>query len=94
MAFEKGKSGNPAGKPVGTVSKLNKTFKELLLSTIDELQNDPKAKLAAWAKENPTEFYKIAARLIPTEVNAKVEAVQLRDWVVTPVKPEDSDEGK
>ena len=28
---------------------------------------------AAWAQENPTEFYKIAARLIPAEINAKVD---------------------
>jgi hypothetical protein len=39
----------------------------------DDLQADPKANLLSWGKENPTEFYKIAAKLIPTEVNANVE---------------------
>ena len=29
---------------------------------------------AAWARENPTEFYKIAARLIPSEVNVKADS--------------------
>ena len=28
------------------------------------------AAFAAWARENPTEFYRIASRLIPTEITA------------------------
>lgn len=67
------KPGNP-GKPPGTQNKLTKTVKETVLAVFNELQEDPKVKLSAWAKEEPTEFYRIAAKLIPTEVNAKVQS--------------------
>jgi hypothetical protein len=66
--FEKG---NP-GKPKGAKNKVTKTFKELLQNAIDELQDDPKANMIVWAKENPTEFYKIASKLIPTELQGNL----------------------
>ncbi len=66
--FEKGN----AGKPKGAVNNLTKTFKDLLILTLEEIQADPKANLLTWAKDNPTEFYKIASKLIPTEVKAEV----------------------
>lgn len=64
--------GNP-GKPKGAKNKVTKTFKELLQNAVDALQDDPKANMVKWAKDNPTEFYKIAAKLIPTEVNANID---------------------
>jgi Mlc titration factor MtfA (ptsG expression regulator) len=60
------------GRVKGTQNRLTKTFKELLADTISDLQNDKKANLKSWAKENPTEFYKIAAKLIPTEVTGNI----------------------
>lgn len=72
MAFEKGKP-KTGGKVKGTPNKLTKTVKETVLAAFNDLQQDPKANIMAWAKEQPTEFYKIAAKLIPTEVNANVE---------------------
>lgn len=77
--FEKGNK----GKPKGAVNKLTKTFKELLTESIKDLQLDKKANLTSWAKENPTEFYKIAAKLIPTEVTANVtvdKPTLIIDW--------------
>lgn len=41
----------------------------------NDLQEHPTAKLAAWAEKEPTEFYKIAAKLIPTEVTTTVKTV-------------------
>ena len=67
--FEKGN----AGKPKGAVNHLTRTVKETVLAAFNDLQQDAKANITSWAKENPTEFYKIAAKLIPTEVNANVE---------------------
>lgn len=64
--------GNP-GKPKGAKNKVTKTFKELLQNAVDALQDDPKANMVKWAKDNPTEFYKIAAKLIPTELQGSVE---------------------
>lgn len=69
MKFEKG---NP-GRVAGTQNKLTRTVKETVLAVFNELQEDPQVKLSAWAKSEPTEFYKIAAKLIPTDVKATVE---------------------
>ena len=72
MGFEKGHQ-KMGGKVKGSQNKLTRTVKETVLAVFDDLQLDPKANLLSWGKENPTEFYKIAAKLIPTEVNANVE---------------------
>lgn len=66
--FEKG---NP-GKKKGTKNKLTKTVKETVLNTFNELQDDPKANILAWAKKHPGLFYQIAAKLIPTELNNNI----------------------
>lgn len=60
------------GRPPGTQNKFTRTVKETVLAVFNELQEDPEAKLSAWAKKETTEFYRIAAKLIPTEVQAKV----------------------
>lgn len=68
------KPGNP-GKQPGTLSKLNRTVKETVLAVFNDLQEDPQVSLAAWAKNEPTEFYRIAAKLIPTEITGTVKQV-------------------
>lgn len=60
------------GRQKGTPNKLTKTVKEAFETAFEEMQGDPAVKLGAWGKANPTEFYKLAARLIPAEINAKV----------------------
>lgn len=54
------------GRPKGAVNKTTRAFKEAILICYEGIGGD--AAFAAWAKRNRTEFYKIAARLIPTEV--------------------------
>ncbi len=61
------------GRPVGAKNVVNKTVKETVLTIFNKLQNDPEANLEAWAKSDLTEFYRIASKLIPTEVTAAVE---------------------
>jgi hypothetical protein len=72
------------GKPKGAQNKLTKSVKEAFEIAFSELQEDKEANLTNWAKDNTTEFYKLAAKLIPTSVNAdltsKGEAVKL--WQV------------
>lgn len=68
------KPGNP-GKPQGATNKLTKTVKETVLAVFNELQDDPKANLASFAKKYPRDFYNIAAKLIPTEVTGTVKNV-------------------
>lgn len=78
--FEKGNS----GKPKGAKNKLTKSVKEAFEIAFNELQGDKEANLANWAKENTTEFYKLAAKLIPTSVNADLttQGEKLRLWKV------------
>ena len=78
--FEKGNS----GRPKGSKNKLTTTVKETVLDAFNELQLDPKANLVAWGKKNPTPFYQIAAKLIPTEIQGKFEQtvnLPISKWV-------------
>lgn len=54
------------GRPKGARNKFSKTFREGLILAYHRL-GGAKA-LQSWGKANPTEFYRIAARLIPTEI--------------------------
>lgn len=67
--FEKG---NKAASKRGP-NKITRTVKETVLAVFNDLQEDPQANLAAWAKTRPTDFYNIAAKLIPTEVKANID---------------------
>lgn len=62
------------GRPKGSQNKTTKAFKEAVLAVYHDIGGNE--ALAKWAKENPTEFYKICARLIPTEVNANIGSTQ------------------
>lgn len=70
MAAKKGhkKSG---GRKKGSQNKFTKTVKSVFSNVFHDLQNDPEAKLSVWAKENTTEFYKLATKLIPTELTGE-----------------------
>ena len=72
-SFKKGEVANPKGRGEGNQNKLTKTVKETVLAAFNELQNDPKANIVTWGKENPAMFYQIAARLIPTEISGNLE---------------------
>lgn len=76
--FEKGNS----GKPKGAKNKLTKSVKEAFEVAFNELQGDSEANLASWAKENTTEFYKLAAKLIPTSINADLTSKGEKLWQV------------
>lgn len=69
--FQPGNSGRPSGTP----NKLTRTVKETVLAVFNDLQSDPKVNLESWAKNEPTEFYRIAAKLIPTEITGTVKTV-------------------
>jgi len=53
-----GGGGNRGGKP----DKVYAAFKDMVRSTLNHMGQ---AQLNQWAKDNPGDFYKIAARLIP-----------------------------
>ena len=56
------------GRQAGTPNKITAAFKDALRFVYEDIGGN--AAFSEWAKENPTEFYKICARLIPTEVAA------------------------
>lgn len=53
------------GRKKGSANKLTKSARAAFQHAFDA--NGGGAALAAWAKANPTEFYKLYARLIPVE---------------------------
>jgi hypothetical protein len=61
--FKKGQSGNPGGRRRGAANKVTRAFREAISVVFDGLGGT--AHLLKWARENTTEFYRIAARLVP-----------------------------
>ena len=61
--FKKGESGNPGGRRRGATGKVTRAFREAISTVFDELGGT--THLFTWAKKNPGDFYRIAARLVP-----------------------------
>lgn len=64
------------GRQPGSPNRVTRTVKEVFEQTFKDLQADdtkPHA-LANWAQLQPAEFYKLAAKLIPTDIKASVTA--------------------
>lgn len=75
MPFKKGDVPNPNGRGKGTENELTKkmkSVKQTIMDAFNELQLDKKANIIAWGKENPRDFYNIASKLIPTEIEARI----------------------
>lgn len=62
MPFTKGNG----GRPRGAKNKTTLAFKEAVMRAFSGIGGDK--AFQTWAKANQTEFYKIASKLIPTEV--------------------------
>lgn len=60
------------GRVKGQTNKFTKSIKDTFEGVFKQLQQNraanAKAKLSAWARENPGDFYKLAVRLIPAEI--------------------------
>ena len=89
--WTKGNSPRKQKGQIHTATKLMRTVRDVVLSAFNELQGDPKANIVSWGKSNPTAFYNIAARLIPTQVKASIEGIDVLkvEIIALPkVKPE------
>lgn len=70
------KKGNK-GKQPGTQNHLTKTVKETVLAVFNDLQSDPKVNLKTFGRKYPRDFYNIAARLIPTEIQGHFDKIKV-----------------
>jgi UV DNA damage repair endonuclease len=61
--------GSRKGKP----NKITASVKEVFLTAFNLMQENKTTDLVSWAKNNPTEFYKLSSKFIPTELNAEVK---------------------
>lgn len=73
------------GRPPGAKNVVNRTVKETVLEVFNRLQQG-EFSLANWAETEPTEFYKIASKLIPTEVTGSV-----KQTIIVSRKKQDAD---
>src|SRR5262245_8362618 len=87
MPFEKGKS-KTGGRAVGVPNKFTGTFREAVRTVYDGLGGH--AAFLEWAKNNSTEYYRIASRLIPGEMQENKEPIRVviygKDGSVSPVE--------
>ena len=56
------------GRKKGTPNRVTATVRETFEKVFNALQDGRDADLEVWARDNPTEFYKLAARLIPVDM--------------------------
>jgi len=55
------------GRKPGSLNKVTSTVKDNVVAVFNEIGGTK--EMAKWAKENRTEFYRLYAKLIPTEVH-------------------------
>lgn len=72
MAFSEGHE-KKGGRTKGTPNTFTKTVKQVFTDTFNDLQSDPLSNLSTWGRSNPTEFYKLCGKLIPTAVDLKAD---------------------
>lgn len=60
-----------AGRPKGSQNKVTRAIREHFEHAFSLLQEDDSANLVSWARANPTEFYRLSSKLIPTQVGVQ-----------------------
>lgn len=79
------------GSRKGIPNKVTASVRETFSTVFNLLQQDEKANLLTWGKENATEFYKISSKLIPMDISLQG---RLNLTVVTGVPGSDDDLGE
>lgn len=73
------------GRKAGTPNKLTRTIKEAIEDAFEEV--GAAKYLAQMAKEQPAAFLTLLGKVLPTQVNAKVEGQQGYHFVIETVGP-------
>ena len=68
--WPKGTSGNPAGRPPGTRQAFSAAF---MRDLVEVWAQEGRQTVISTAKTNPSTFFAVCARLIPTDVKLTVE---------------------
>lgn len=80
------------GRTKGTPNKTTREVKEWFALVFRMIQKDPNVNLLEWAKANPSEFYRLAAKLIPVQNQVTgaegkpIEVVAKRDFEALPLQ--------
>lgn len=82
--ISKGGKREGAGRKAGVPNKISSTVKENVIAVFDELGGIDHMKM--WAIDNPSQFYNIYAKILPTDVNNNVTGNTNMNLTVTLVK--------
>lgn len=94
--FNKGKSGNPSGKPKGAVNKTTLKAKELIMNAIDEQSVNFNEVMGTLKEDEPREWAKIMVKLmdfvLPKKIDVttdgdKVNNIPVVNWMPKDDKP-------
>lgn len=81
------------GRRKGTPNKTTATIKEAITSVYADLQAETGQEhghFLAWAKDSPTEFYKLAAKLIPIQLGGDPDNPVIHEIRRSIVRPDHS----